>query len=202
MFSFFFWFSHTNRKPTLLLVPFRQEPRKKYIGAEKEGKMPNSSSSNQTNSSSSLSPGHISHHSRSNSHGYHKESSPLLSHNNSKPTNITILLVTTIAFAIFVVAELIGAVVSCWSIFFVYILRLFIISTCCLHNQASHSLSLLGDGSAMSVDVFTVSSSHSMSISAIFVVLIWYIITCSISATCMQRSKRPKMAATWLNNRS
>lgn len=51
-------------------------------------------------------------HQRQQSQQHHVESSPLLSHNNTKPTNITILLVTTIAFALFVIAELIGAVVS------------------------------------------------------------------------------------------
>jgi Co/Zn/Cd efflux system component len=48
-----------------------------------------------------------------------------------KVTNQTVLLVTTILFAGFVVAEIVGAL-------------------------AGNSLSLLGDGAAMSVDVMTV----------------------------------------------
>lgn len=55
-------------------------------------------------------------------------------HEDSKPkilSNITILIVTTILFTCFVVAEIIGAF-------------------------ASNSLSLLGDAFAMSVDAFTV----------------------------------------------
>jgi hypothetical protein len=69
-----------------------------------------------------------------------------------KPTNVQVLIVTTTTFWLFVIAEIIGAIVSTC-------LQLILI----IHNnfhcsfQASHSLSLLGDGAAMSVDVVTVS---------------------------------------------
>lgn len=75
-----------------------------------------------------------------------------------KLSNQTVLIITCALFALFVVAEIIGALVRNVDSSFVQYQRLYLKPEITLLLQASNSLSLLGDAAAMSVDVFTVSS--------------------------------------------